>query len=272
MIPETEMDNTKRGSRTPKAACHCASADDRLQRLHIDTDTNVFELDSADPDIQALRMTPHAIEKFICGRNITVANKGRNIEMLYEQCVIKRGLVSQIPFDNGRVISSRLPPRKTVTYILQMTDEEYDRHMPLHNAQMSNLGHYHVGAARVIFRAEYLRRLCHLAFATKLDYLPRSVLNELKKYRDNPKFDLRALANLICKHANAEVKEGSPMELDEPGPSLDELLAWFADGSPKLRFLSYYAAELIVKKKEKAVFFVGSPWPQLLTVLVSRNS
>jgi hypothetical protein len=108
-----------------------------------------------------------------------------------------------------------------------------------------------------------MRSLAHLSTCTKLIYLPEHALRNIDIYRKDKNFDLRALAGLICSAANS-----IRVVLNPPGSRFLSFLSGFAEGSPKVRFMSWLLAEIAVKKWERMVIYSLGSWQQFFWHLV----
>jgi hypothetical protein len=239
--------------------------DDQLQRLGVDKTFNPFT-DVQDPTHESrwLRCTPQAIRKFVSHRDIDVVTKGTRLLLAMEMCVIKRGYGSRIPFGpEGRRIGDAVKPMQVRTIELKYREDELERYKPLHNFAIDNLPKAvdgPDGGKIAAFDMKHWRSLKHYSTWLGFEYLLKFHVDKLQDFREDHYFTLRSLAAFICEH-NPGVQP--------PGGSLTDLLQWFANGSPKLRWMCWVLAELTVKRREKMVIWVQFPWQQELLYLVS---
>lgn len=194
-------------------------------------------------------------------KDINLVTKGHRLSMIMELCVIKRGYGSRIPFGPlGRRIGDSMKPMQVRTIELQFTADEISRYRPLHNLAINTLVKVIDinGKKTVVFDMKQWRALKHYSTWLGFEHLLKYHVDELQEFRTKPTLSLRGLADVACK-ANS---------LGRPGESLNELLEWFADGSPKIRWMCWALAELVVKRKEKMLIWVQFPWQQELLYLV----
>ncbi|KAI9774717.1 MAG: hypothetical protein M1839_001678 [Geoglossum umbratile] len=238
--------------------------DDYLGRLGVNRDFNPFSEGSGEGELKWLRCSQEALRKFVLSKDIDLVTKGHRLSMIMELCVIKRGYGSRIPFGPlGRRIGDSMKPMQVRTIELQYTADEISQYRPLHNFAINTLVKTIDvnGKKTVVFDMKQWRALKHYSTWLGFEHLLKYHVGELQEFRTNPAFSLRKLADVACE-ANS---------LTRPGESLNELLEWFAHGSPKLRWMCWALAELVVKRKEKMLIWVQFPWQQELLYLFIKE-
>jgi hypothetical protein len=206
--------------------------DSKLRRLNITKETNPYTLD--DDNIAAhLRLASFTVEEFICKSKDPVSQRCY-VETLSKKGVVKRGHDARIPFHDGQMISSQLPIKM--------------QRVVLHTTEVQNPTWCFITTHCNLFRSAgmimpvekssstctTMRSLAHLSTCTKLIYLPEHALRNIDVYRKDKNFDLRALGGLICSAANS-----IRVVLSPPGSRFLSFLSGFAEGSPKVRFISW---------------------------------
>ncbi|KAH0537331.1 hypothetical protein FGG08_005847 [Glutinoglossum americanum] len=241
--------------------------DDHLGRLGVDATFNPFtDVPNPAHESKWLRCTPQAFRKFVSPRDIDVVTKGSRLLLAMEMCVLKRGYGSHIPFGpKGKKIGDSVKPMQVRTIELQYRKDELEKYRPLHNFAIDNLAKTvdgPDGRKIVVFDMVHWRALKHYSTWLGFEYLLGYHIDKLQKLRQDSNFGLRELADLIC--------ENNP-SVEGPGESLIDLLQWFANGSPKLRWLCWVLAELTVKRREKMIIWVQFPWQQELLYLFIKE-
>ncbi|KAI9869098.1 MAG: hypothetical protein M1813_002922 [Trichoglossum hirsutum] len=241
--------------------------DDELERFGVGRNFNPFtDVPYPNHNSKWLCCTPQAMRKYVTHKDIDVITKGTRLLAAMELCVIKRGYGSSIPFGkNGRRIGDSMQPMQVRTIELNYRPDELVRYRPLHNHAIANLPKTidgPNGTKRVAFDMKYWRSLKHYSTWLGFEYLLQYHVDKLQEFRSNADFTLRNLADFIC--------ENNP-KAQPPGDSLTNLLEWFADGSPKIRWMCWVLAELTVKRKEKIIIWVQFPWQQELLYLFLKE-
>ncbi|KAI9773885.1 MAG: hypothetical protein M1840_006111 [Geoglossum simile] len=219
--------------------------DDELEWFGVERNFNPFtDVPYPNHNSKWLRCTPQAMRKYVTHKDIVIT-KGTRLLAAMELCVIKRGYGSSIPFGkNGRRIGDS---------------------MPLHNFAIANLPKTidgPNGTKKVAFDMKHWRSLKHYSTWLGFEYVLQYHVDKLQEFRSNADFTLRNLADFIC--------ENNP-KAQPPGDSLTNLLEWFADGSPKIRWMCWVLAELTVKRREKIIIWVQFPWQQELLYLFLKE-
>ncbi|KAH0557042.1 hypothetical protein GP486_005170 [Trichoglossum hirsutum] len=239
--------------------------DDNLGRLGVNKDFNPFDEGSEEGELKWLRCTQEALRKFVLSKDIDPVMRGHRLSMIMELCVIKRGYGSRIPFGpEGKRIADSMKPMQTRTIWLQHTTDEISRYRPLHDFAINSLvKSIDVnGQKMVVFDMKHWRALKHYSTWLGFEHLLRYHVDKLQEFRADPVFSLRELAEVICK---------TNPSLSRPGESLNELLEWFANGSPKMRWMCWALAEYVVKRQEKMLIWVQLPWQQELLYLFIKE-
>ncbi|KAF2430341.1 hypothetical protein EJ08DRAFT_697366 [Tothia fuscella] len=194
--------------------------------------------------------------------------QGEQLEQMYSKCLIRRGYLSDCPVgDPNRIIGRELPPAfKTVANLQlsktgQMLYEKigavYSKHMI--TMQEGSRGRMMINAAK--FRALTFMTSCPL-FA----FCP-SLLEDRFKYDENPvtdkAFALEYLRSLLREIRQSEIGRKLVLKLPKKG-NVKGHLAPFIQYGPNLAAWLAHVADQVVKRKEKAIYWVTFPGQQVL--------
>lgn len=239
--------------------------------MEVNKTKNVYDMDGGNESIRRLRMSSHAVQKFIVEEKVPTV-QGDRIQKLLTRCVVKRGPAAKVPFGTGRAIAEEMPSLVHKLVSVKFTDKEHEIHRPIHNDALDKLAKkkkvFNGREEReVIFDARIFRKLNILATSTKLELLRSSSFKIIAKWRREADLGNFTLYDLAI-HVYNDAKAGGRDTISCPPRDLQKLALWWTDGSPKARLMSWLLAEIVVKKQVKMVIFAGGPLRQLFWYLV----
>ena len=232
--------------------------------LHTDPDTNPWEFEDTDPRA-LLQCTGIAIHKHLIPCTDKV-EQGRMLSRVYKKCLLKR---SYDTIFEGKRIGHSLPPMKVVTAQLHIPEDR----KPEFSSNLRDLatGLFKVGrSGKVIMNSHKHQALVRYNLWEDSSFILGWHQRELRTFRsqhtDEEQGVIPTLRDLLLDMVALSDFEGFD-DLDIETCPIEDLALAVAAKSPKLRFLSWLVAYIVLIKREKVVVWALNPWNQELITL-----
>jgi SNF2 family DNA or RNA helicase len=225
---------------------------------------NPWTLDDPSEPGYDLRWTSISLRHHIFSQKSTLAEKGAVMRPIFKEFILKRGYPSKV---DGKRIGDELPPVQNITVYLKFTQLEQDYYQPIFEKYLKKL--FRKRGESIVYDTNSFRLLTLLTSWLGFERLASTYkVKMLKDFGRRGGNAMTILADLL----SAEKKAGIPPteQTSMPHPNdIQGILAVFARGSPKLRYLLLTIAELVILKAEKMLIFVGLPAQQTWLECVS---
>jgi hypothetical protein len=174
-----------------------------------------------------------------------------------KKLVIKRTTASKIPFDNGKVIGEDIPPVQYTTARCMLTKTENAEYKRLVKATLDRDFMKTMKDTDRLMWTPVFRRMMLVCASLKFEHMLDLTLGRLREMRNAEQVDAYNLLRHCLK------KQGSQSRFQLPEPhDTENILELHARGSPKMRFLMFVTAELVVLKQEKMTVWCALPSTQ----------
>ena len=219
-------------------------------------DINPFKLPDDHPGA-VLRCTSEAIAKYIYHDSVGSAVAGFRLGQVWERCLIRRTFSSKLPFDDGQMIGSAIPPTMTKVYDLKLNSLErakYDEETAQYYRKLMRP----LPNGRVGWNMKSYRKLALLTTWLGFQYVSESVTA-----KDTKNAAAMAYQKTLVHKWAVHVGKKNP---DFAVPAADDYfnqLVFLLRGSPRLRALLPIVAEQVFERKEKAIVWCLFPGQQV---------
>ncbi|CZT53431.1 uncharacterized protein RSE6_14995 [Rhynchosporium secalis] len=217
----------------------------------------------SDGDKRALLQTTQTAME-IMAKEKDETSQSDMINSFYKRVMLKRTYFTVI---DGKTIGDTIPAHRTTIVHLKVQDALQVEHLQRWKSHAVRLfKKSRVVPKGMIMMADQARQLSHLATYLGWDGFVAPG-GDADKYRKGGR-DLHDLIVDIHKQVGTAVMGFDPTTMDKKDPDFKkDLLFAIAKKSPKLRYISWLAADIVFQKKTKAVAWVDYPWAQLLIEL-----
>lgn len=228
-----------------------------LARLGVDSTFDPWSV-SEDHVAAELRFTAQSVrENIINDTELSDADKGNRFRSIMKRLVIRRTAGSRIPFGTGKTIGEDIPPVKYTTARCTLTNDEHDEYNRILNKMSDREYMKTLREKDKSMWTPAFRRMMLVCDSLKFEHMLDLKLGRLKTLRNEGK----VTALQLLKHCLD--KQGMRPSFELPDANDPKaILMEHARGSPKLRFLLFIAAELVVLKQEKMTVWCALPSTQ----------
>ena len=232
---------------------------DHLERLGVTRNFDPWDVDEDDP-AALLRFTSRSImEHIINNATLSKVDKGNRFRAIMKRLVIKRTVGSEVPFGSGRKIGQDIPPVQYITARCTFTDQEQkDYERMLKNTLDRDAMKALKDNDRSMWTPSF-RRMMLLCASLKFEHMLDLTLAALKEMRNN---DEVTAYQLLRHRAQKQERQGQAAFVLPAAEDGQQIVWEHARGSPKLRYLMFIVAELVVLKQEKLTVWCTLPSTQ----------
>ncbi|KAK0104190.1 hypothetical protein ONS96_005282 [Cadophora gregata f. sp. sojae] len=225
------------------------------ENLGVDSNRcNPFSFEHTHPQ-SILRCTQTAMERM--AKETDVPRQASMIRMFYQKTLLKRTYATVV---EGTKIGEHIPPHRTTTIHLRIQPDQEERLKAVMSKNRKTLYSYGPANVGVIMKADSARKLAHCTTFLGFDDFTWDA-----KKCDGFRKSGKTLHHLMIAIHSATSTEKLGFNPNMINPQDKEaLLKAVAIQSPKLRYLSYLVAQVVIILKTKAVIWQEYPWVQLL--------
>lgn len=235
---------------------------DRLQSLEAFPSTNPFLVPTSHIS-SVLRLTHRAMRHFVWDSEVSKETAGARIGQIWEMCLVRRTLMSRMPFHTGPKIGEDIPPTQSRVVTARFTPPEQD----YYNMVTAVLYHRLVTMlpnGQLIWNMGKYRKLALLTTWLGFAYVHGSVqavnMNTVLRLIDENRLVMRWLNNIA---GQKEEREPFPEGTDPNDPMVRQRqLTLVLRESPRLRALLPRILDQVVLQKEKAIVWTLFPAQQ----------
>lgn len=233
-----------------------------LQRWDVSSDVNPFELDTDHP-AAVLRLTNLAMKRFVFQKDIPKTTAGARIGQIWEMCLIRRTLMSRLPFHVGPCIGADIPPSQSCIVEASFTPME----LKLYRTETSELYRRLVTKLRdgkLVWNMAKYRQLALLTSWLGFRFVHGSVKSMHMPAVVRLAYEKRLILKWLNKIAerNPEVSEAFPEDDPNDAELRQRQITVVLRESPRMRALLPRVVDQVVLQNEKCIIWTLFPAQQ----------